>query len=354
MKKYLFIDRDGTLIVEPPNYQVDHIDQLYLMPHVIPSLLQLQQSGYCLVMITNQDGLGSASYPQENFDVVQDYLMQLLTSQGIFFDAVHVCPHLESDGCWCRKPAPGLVLNYLSSDQFDQANSYVIGDRSSDMELARIMGISGLLIDSTITMDWQQITRLILGRDRIAMIERCTTETTISCYVNLDADEDSHINTGISFFDHMLYQLAKHAGICLKLEVSGDLHVDDHHTIEDVGIVLGQILKKALADKVGIARYGFVLPMDDAKAMITLDLGGRSYLKFDGKFTRETIGDLSTEMIKHFFKSFCDHLQAVLHIDFSGENTHHMIEVIFKGMGKTLQQAIQKISNDLPTTKGVI
>ena len=353
-QKYLFLDRDGTLIKEPESKQIDCLEQLQLLPYVIPALLRLKDSGYRFVMVTNQDGLGTKSYSSSAFELVQTHLLHIFNSQGIEFEAIKICPHLAIDACFCRKPHPGLLLDYISDNKMVKSLSYVIGDRESDMSLAEVLGVQGLLINQNNANDWQNIANFILSQPREAKCDRQTKETNISGFVNLDLDQESNITTGIGFFDHMLEQLAKHAGIYVQLQVEGDLEIDDHHVIEDCGIVLGQLIRQCLGDKFGIARFGFTLPMDEALATIAIDLSGRSYLRFSAKFTRERVGNLATEMIKHFFLSFAQSLQATLHIDCKGENTHHMIEVIFKGVGRTLRQAIQKISATLPTTKGVL
>lgn len=354
MKKYLFIDRDGTLVREPENKQIDTISQLLLLPNVIPVLTVLCQSGYSLVMVSNQDALGSESYPLSRFNEVQDFLLQLFRSQGIVFEAIHICPHEVADHCYCRKPLPKLLLDYLKREDWDRNNSFVIGDRESDSVLATNVGLKSFRVEQDDSESWNRIKNAILFGDRTGFVERRTLETKISCSVNVDQESTSFINTGNHFFDHMLQQLAKHAGIFLDLKVSGDWEIDDHHTIEDTAIVLGQVIKKSLANKWGIHRYGFLLPMDDALVQIALDLSGRGYLEFSGNFGRSTIGNFSTEMVPHFFKSLSQHLGASVHIKVTGENCHHMIEAIFKCFGQCLRMAIQRVSTSLPTTKGVL
>lgn len=351
-RKYCFIDRDGTIIQEPADEQVDSIDKLDLLPGVIPALIQLQLAGFVLVMVTNQDGLGSDSFPSEQFWPVQQLLERLLLSQGIVFDSVRICPHMTSDKCTCRKPNVGLVLDYLTSQQIDRQNSYVIGDRASDSQLADNMGINSILIDGK--TDWQNIFERIVNKPRVACVKRKTNETNITGSLNLKSSKPSQIATGIGFYDHMLEQIAKHAGVELQLTVQGDLQIDDHHTVEDSALVLGELFKLALGDKCGIARYGFVLPMDESLAQVAIDLSGRAYCTFNGVFNRESIGGLSTELIGHFFRSFSDSLGATINVYVTGENTHHMIEACFKGLGRSLRQAITKIEVGLPTTKGVL
>jgi imidazoleglycerol-phosphate dehydratase/histidinol-phosphatase len=372
MKKYLFIDRDGTLIEEPADFQIDSIEKFKLFPDVIPSLLTLQKAGYRLVMVTNQDGLGTPGYPQASFDLVQNLLMHILETQGIRFESVLICPHFEKDHCACRKPQLGLVRDYLLMTDLDRANSRVIGDRQTDVTLAKNMGIA--CIHFTKDTSWKKLTTELTTAPRLGKSVRKTNETEISVFVNLDGgfDQAPNIHTGIGFFDHMLEQISKHGGFALDLQVKGDIHVDEHHTIEDTALALGACLREALSDKVGIARYGFYLPMDDAAsrteieftsagstderigdASAALDLSGRAYFKFDGKFDREFVGGLATEMIPHFFKSLADGLQANLHLKIEGENTHHKVESAFKVVGRCLRMAIQKSKEGgIPSTKG--
>lgn len=351
-KKILFIDRDGTLIEEPADHQIDSIEKLVFMPGVISALLQLKSAGYTFVMISNQDGLGTASFPQDNFDLPHELLIRILLSQGIEFEAIRICPHLPKDNCDCRKPKVGLILDYLTEQKINRDFSYVIGDRDTDIQLADNMGIKGLKIGGSTT--WSDIAETILQKSRIAEMSRKTNETDITVAVNLDRQDSIVVETGIGFFNHMLEQLAKHGGFNLTLSVKGDLNIDDHHTIEDTAIVLGETIRKALGDKLGIQRYGFLLPMDEALTQVAIDLSGRSYFVFNGEFKRESVGDLSTELVAHFFRSLAEGLKANLHIDVQGENTHHMIEAIFKGVGRALRQAITKSDNSLPSTKGLL
>lgn len=350
----MFIDRDGTLIVEPLDYQIDRIEKLAFMPYVIPSLLRLKGAGYSFVMISNQDGLGSSSLSIDDFKIPHELMLRIFESQGITFDAIRICPHQPIDGCDCRKPKVGLVLDYLIAQTIDRKNSYVIGDRETDIQFAENIGIKGIRIDHNNKCSWIELTNKILLSSRSACITRKTKETTISIEVNLDCTDNSIINTGTGFFNHMLEQLAKHGGFNLSLSVHGDLHIDDHHTVEDTAIALGEAIRKALGDKIGIGRYGFLLPMDESLTQVAIDLSGRSYFAFSGVFNREQVGDLSTELIPHFFRSFAEGLKATLHIDVKGENTHHMIESIFKAVGRTLRQAIEKKDDSLPSTKGIL
>lgn len=348
-QKILFIDRDGTLIEEPGDFQIDSIDKLVFLPDVMESLIRLKKSGFSFVMVSNQDGLGTPSLPTENFNPPHELMLRIFESQGIVFESVRICPHKPSDNCECRKPKVGLLLDYLREQKIDRNHSYVIGDRDTDIQLAENLGIQGIKFDA-----WKAVTNQILSQPRTAHIIRKTKETEINVNINLDKADEIIINTGIGFFDHMLEQLAKHGGFGLNVKVTGDLHIDDHHTVEDTAITIGEAMRKALGDKLGINRYGFVLPMDEALVQVAIDLSNRSYLVFNANFTRESVGDLSTELVQHFFRSFSEGLKANLHIDVKGENTHHMIESVFKGVGRTLRQAIEKKGDSLPTTKGVL
>jgi imidazoleglycerol-phosphate dehydratase/histidinol-phosphatase len=347
--KILFIDRDGTLIVEPADHQIDSVEKFALVPGVIPALLALQGAGWRFVMVTNQDGLGTKTYPRRKWDQIQNLLMDLLSSQGIAFDDVLVCPHRPADACECRKPRLGLLRGYLADADWDRTRSRVIGDRDTDVELAKNMGIRAIKMGA-----WPKIARELLGEARTATVERRTKETKISVKVDLDGDGTAKIKTGIGFFDHMLEQLAKHCGFDLELKVNGDLHIDEHHTVEDVGLALGAGLKEALGDKVGIGRYGFTLPMDETLASAAVDLSGRAHFKFSGKFPREAVGGLPTEMVPHFFRSLSDALGATLHLSVKGANAHHMVEACFKAVGRALRPAFKLGGGGLPSTKGAL
>ncbi len=352
-RRILFIDRDGTLIVEPPDEQYDSLEKLELVPGVIPALLKLAGAGYELVIVSNQDGLGTDSFPMRDYEIPQQKMIDIFASQGIDFSAVHVDPHFERDNAPTRKPGIGMVLDYLKSGELDLADSWVIGDRETDMQLAENMGIGGLRLGDG-HEDWATITHRLVNRPRQAMVERNTNETAIRIFVDLDGGGSSQVETGIGFFDHMLDQLASHGGFRLELDCNGDLEIDEHHTVEDCALALGQALNKALGDRRGIGRYGFLLPMDESLAQIAIDLSGRPAIVFDADFPRDSVGQFSTEMVRHFFASLSQSLGAAIHLQVSGENTHHMIEALFKGTGRALKPALARQGSELPSTKGML
>jgi len=355
-KKVLFIDRDGTLIVEPPDQQIDSLQKLRLVPGVVPALLKLRDAGYTFVMVSNQDGLGTQSFPEPAFREPHEFLRELLRSQGIVFELEFICPHFAKDNCACRKPKTGLLDEYLNSQPIDRERSYVIGDRDTDLELARNLGIAGLRIrtNGTDGQSWDEIASTLTRTNRTARVERKTKETDISIELDLDRESPIEVATGLGFFDHMLEQIAKHGGFSLKLHCRGDLHIDEHHTVEDCALALGQALKTALGDKRGINRYGFLLPMDEALAQVAIDLSGRPYFVFDGRFGRDQVGQLPTELVPHFFRSLAETLGAAINIKVTGENTHHMIEACFKAVGRSLRQAMRISGEELPSTKGTL
>jgi len=354
--RILFIDRDGTLVEEPPDEQVDSLDKLRLQPGVIPALLSLKRAGYRFVLVSNQDGLGTPSFPEASFRAPQDYLRELLSSQGIDFDAEFFCRHFARDACECRKPKTGLLTEYLARVPIDREDSHVIGDRETDIQLAANLGVRGILYaaDGARGDSWPVIAERLARRPRCARVSRRTRETEIDVNVNLDATAPVEISTGIGFFDHMLEQVARHGGFALELRCRGDLEIDEHHTVEDCALALGQALREALGDKIGIARYGFVLPMDEAQAQVAIDLSGRPYSVFEGKFNRESIGGLPTELVPHVFRSLSESLRAAIHVSVRGDNSHHMIEACFKGVGRALRQAFRIEGADLPSSKGVL
>ncbi len=352
--RILFVDRDGTLIEEPPDKQVDSLEKVRFMPGVFAALAELKSRGFRFAMVTNQDGLGTTSFPRPTFESPQQFVVAAFASQGIEFEAVFVCPHFATDGCECRKPKTGLVQDYVRSVGIDLTASAMIGDRDTDLEFARNLGVRGLRVrkDGAADEDWPAMVRALTART--AHVQRQTKETNIEVDVNLDAPSPIHVTTGIGFFDHMLEQLAKHGGFSMQLTCRGDLQIDEHHTVEDCALALGEALRRALGTKLGIARYGFLLPMDEALAQVAIDLSGRAYAQFSGTFNREQVGGLPTELVPHFFRSLADSLGAAINVTVTGENTHHMIEGCFKGVGRALRQALRRESEELPSTKGVL
>lgn len=351
--KILFIDRDGCLIEEPADEQVDSFDKLRLMPGVIPALLRLKDAGYRFVLVSNQDGLGTESFPTEQFEGPHRLLIQILESQGIVFDAEHIDPSLPEEASPNRKPGIGMLLDYLRDPALDRARSAVIGDRETDLQLAANMGLKGLRVGPR-GSSWAEIATALLAAPRTAKTQRRTKETAIEVEVNLDATAPIEIATGIGFFDHMLDQLAAHGGFSLNLDCTGDLHIDEHHTVEDCALALGSTLDRALGDRHGIGRYGFVLPMDESLARVAVDLSGRPAFVFDGSLPRESVGGLSTEMVRHFFASLAQSLRCAIHIQVTGDNTHHMVEACFKGLGRALRPALALGEGGVPSTKGVL
>ena len=350
----LFVDRDGTLIEEPPDEQVDSLTKVRFMPWVFASLTELIRHGYRLVMVTNQDGLGTFRYPQAAFDAVQQFILDAFTSQGIGFDAVFVCPHAASDGCGCRKPKIALVEAYFRQNDIDRTRSAVVGDRDTDLKFAANLGVRGFTVKRNGTGDesWPHAVQALLARR--GEVLRQTKETRIEVRVNLDAESPLSVATGIGFFDHMLEQLAKHGGFSLELTCQGDLHIDEHHTVEDCALALGEALRRALGEKRGITRYGFVVPMDESEARCSIDLSGRPFPTFSGRFPREAIGGLPTELVPHFFRSLSEAMGAAIHVAVLGDNTHHMVEACFKSLGRSLRQALRREGQALPSTKGVL
>jgi imidazoleglycerol-phosphate dehydratase/histidinol-phosphatase len=351
-RRILFIDRDGTLIVEPADEQIDSLEKLELVDGVIPALLQLREAGYEFVIVSNQDGLGTESYPEEDFHIPHQKMRQLFASQGITFVAEHFDPHFEHEGSPNRKPGIGMVLEYLKSGEMDLADSWVIGDRETDLKLAENMGIGGLLLGAE-ALSWADIAHQLANRPRTGAIRRTTRETDIAVAVDLDAI-GTDIDTGIGFFDHMLDQLASHGGFRLQLSCQGDLEIDEHHTVEDCALALGEALDQALGDRRGIGRYGFTLPMDESLAQVAVDLSGRPAFVFEADFPRDNVGQLSTEMVRHFFASLSQSLRAALNLQVTGENTHHMVEALFKGAGRALRPALARSGTELPSTKGAL
>ncbi|MEJ7691809.1 bifunctional histidinol-phosphatase/imidazoleglycerol-phosphate dehydratase HisB [Daejeonella sp.] len=363
MKKVLFIDRDGTMIVEPPvDMQVDSLEKLEFLPYVISSLKKLQDFGYELVMVTNQDGRGTISFPEEDFQKPHQKMLNILKSEGVVFSEIFIDDSFADANSPNRKPNTGMLTSYLISNLIDLRNSYTIGDRTTDVQLAKNLGCKAIFYgDKNPEVDlnsknWLEITSfLTIKSERKVDFERNTKETKINLRLNLDGNGEHNINTGLKFYDHMLDQLAKHSGVDLSLTVEGDLEIDEHHTIEDSAIALGKAFKQALGDKRGIERYGFLLPMDEALVQCAIDFSDRAYFIYEGKFTREYVGDFPTEMFEHWMKSFSEHAGMNLNLKIiDGDNAHHMIEASFKALAKSIKQAIKVTGTELPTTKGVI
>ncbi len=376
MKRALFIDRDGTIILEPPiDFQVDSLEKVAFRDGSISAMKQLSTLDFELVMASNQDGLGTDSFPEETFHPAHNLMLGVLASEGVHFDEQLIDRTFEHEGAATRKPGVGMFGKYLSGE-YDLASSYVIGDRVTDIILAKNLGAKGILIaepaqgaemvqkagveDSCalITESWSEIVEFIRLGERCVTIKRATKETKISVELDLDrrAGESSKISTGLNFFDHMLDQISHHGGVRLNVEVEGDLHVDEHHTIEDVAIVLGEAIDKALGSKVGIGRYGFALPMDECSALVLLDFGGRIDFEWDVEFKREYVGDVPTEMFRHFFQSLCSAARCNLQIAAKGDNEHHKIEGVFKAFSRALRMAVKRegMSTEIPSSKGVL
>ncbi len=379
MKRVLFIDRDGTINKEaPPTYQIDTWDKLEFYPGVFQYLSRIvQELDYELVMITNQDGLGTDGYPEANFWPIQQHIIQSLENEGIYFKEVLIDRTFPHENAPTRKPGTGMVTHFMNNTEYDLANSYVIGDRITDVQLAKNMGAKAIwmnqdaalgskeisddlkALESVIAFEsteWKEIYAFLKNGLRTVSHQRKTSETDIQIELNLDGSGNASIHTGLGFFDHMLDQIARHGKLDLTIQVNGDLHIDEHHTIEDTGIALGEAFAKALADKRGLERYGFALPMDEASAQVLIDFGGRNWMVWNALFKREKIGDMPTEMFFHFFKSFSDAAKCNLHIECRGDNEHHKIEAIFKAFAKAIKMAVKRdpFSNYLPSTKGVL
>ncbi len=353
MRRLMFLDRDGCLVVEPPDGQLDDFEKFDLMPGVIAALQRCVAAGYELVMVTNQDGLGTEVFPEAAFRAPQELLLRILASQGIRFCEILVDRSFEHEGLDTRKPGTGLLRRYLADDGWSRADSLVVGDRETDMQLAANLGIRGFRVGAS-GIAWREIAHRLLDRPRTAEVHRATRETDIVVRVDLDAAGEPDVATGIGFFDHMLEQLGKHGGFALAVHCKGDTRVDEHHSVEDCAIAIGEALRRALGDKHGIARYGFSLPMDEAAADARLDLSGRAGFVFHGRFPRERVGELPTELVPHFFRSLCDALGATLHLSVRGENAHHMVEACFKVVARVLREAVRREGDALPSTKGVL
>jgi imidazoleglycerol-phosphate dehydratase/histidinol-phosphatase len=373
MKKALFIDRDGTLIAEPADEQVDSLEKLEFLPKVFRNMHFIAKNlTYELVMVTNQDGLGTSSFPEDTFWPAHNKMLKAFENEGVVFDDVLIDRHFPTDNAPTRKPGTGMLGKYMDGS-YDLANSFVIGDRLTDIELAKNLGAKGILLNNgslenelqekglakfcvLITNDWDEIYAKVAAPERTVVVIRNTKETKIKVELNLDGTGKGNISTGLGFFDHMLDQIARHSGVNLTIQVDGDLNVDEHHTIEDTGLALGEAFKMALGDKRGVERYGYCLPMDDCLAQVAIDFGGRPWIVWKADFLREKVGDMPTEMFFHFFKSFSDTALANLNIQAEGNNEHHKIEGIFKALSHAIKMAIRKdvFNFELPSTKGTL
>ncbi|MFK5635567.1 bifunctional histidinol-phosphatase/imidazoleglycerol-phosphate dehydratase HisB [Ornithinimicrobium sp. LYQ103] len=367
-----FVDRDGTIIHEPDDQQVDRLDKLRLVDGVVPALLRIQQAGFDLVMVSNQDGLGTDAFPQADFDAPHELLLQILTSQGVRFREVLIDPSPAGpDAPWTRKPGIGMVVHLLKDRSVDWERSVVVGDRDTDRQFGDNLGIRSYLLPSSVapapgttttgtttpaTTTWEQVAHELADRPRTAHVERTTAETRIVVDVDLDRTGGADAQTGLGFYDHMLDQLAKHGGFAMTVRCDGDLHIDDHHTIEDVALAVGEAIRTALGDKRGIGRYGFTLPMDEARASAAIDLSGRPFFVYEGTFERSHVGEFPTEMVEHFWRSFADAMRCTLHLTVVGDNAHHQVEVGFKAVARALRMALarQGDASELPSTKGVL
>ena len=354
MKQVLFIDRDGTILVEPEDEQIDSFEKFQFVPGVIRNLHFIRTHlDFEFVMVSNQDGLGTDSYPEDTFWPTHNLMLQTLKGEGVEFDDILIDRSFPEDNLPTRKPGTGMLTKYMQGN-YDLENSYVIGDRETDAKLAENLGCKSLILSDE--LDWNRIAEILFAGERTASVRRTTKETDIDISLCLDGTGKSDISTGLGFFDHMLEQIAKHGSIDLKIHVKGDLNVDEHHTIEDTGIALGECIGKALGDKRGIERYGYTLPMDDCLCSVALDFGGRPWLVWDAEFHRERVGDMPTEMFLHFFKSFSDAARMNLNIKAEGENEHHKIEGIFKALARSLKMAVKRdiYKYQLPSSKGML
>lgn len=356
MKKALFIDRDGTILVEPADEQIDSFEKFQFVPGVIGALSFLRKhTDFEFVMVSNQDGLGTDAYPEDDFWPTHNLMLNTLSGEGVVFDDILIDRSFPEDNLPTRKPGTAMLTKYIKGD-YDLSKCYVIGDRQTDAQLAENLGCSSLILSEENGIDWNKITEIIFAGERVAEVKRTTKETDIFVRVNLDGNGKSDIETGLGFFDHMLEQIAKHGNVDLQIRCKGDLHVDEHHTIEDTGLALGECLLKALGDKRGIERYGYCLPMDDCLCQVSLDFGGRPWLVWDAEFHREKVGEMPTEMFLHFFKSLSDAARMNLNVKAEGENEHHKIEGIFKALARAIRMAVKRDIEHftLPSSKGTL